>query len=655
MFFKTDEEAKEHCKKYENAERLARTLLHSYADNSGKGWTCTCGSGTGKHGTGISLTNLGGVGWFKCFACDWGGDIIALYQHEKGCDYATTKREIFKEMNIRTEEQTHNHNQNYNQNQTDEKKEQANKRFLQELASADYDLENNTDVTAYLAKRNISIETAKRFNLRQIFKAFKGMQEAEDLIIIPTSDSSFLYRSISSDVKRKSAGKSHIFNAAACTKKQGVFVCEGAFDALSFEECNFNAIAMNGVGKTDFIRLAKLNKDKIFFICTDKDDAGKKVYKELIEELRELDIKAFSALDIIAKGSKDINETLCCVGRDAFIQRVNEYLQDPAMSEREEYENSGSFETAGAWFNTINKKKTAIPTGFQYLDSKLDGGLHTGLYSFGAGTAMGKTAFILQCADNIAKAGTDVLYFSLEMSKEELFARSLSRETYELLKKQKKGDEAKTTRDILIKRINNETDMQTVTQSLHNYCQYAKRIHVFEGVGDIGTSDIRKAIKKHLLITNRKCVVIVDYVQILASVDIHLTDKQAIDKNIVELKRISRDYQIPVIAISSFNRESYNQVVNLSSFKESGAVEYTSDVVFAMQYDNWDYEDKESEPTRQKRIRELKERNTEKKLAGEPVIMHLKLLKNRNGVTDDKNIKLMFKSRYNYFYEKIYI
>lgn len=648
MFFQTDKEAREYCKKYENAERLADAFF--YRDNKGKGWICKCGSGTGKNGTGISLKKETGL--FHCFSCNSSWDIFGLYMHEKDCDFPTAKRDIFKEMNITTEQtQARNHNQNQRQRDKEDEdaiKAERNARYLKELESSDYDLENNADVIAYLSKRNISIETAKRFNLRQHFRSFRYMEQAEDLIIIPTSDASFLYRSVSSAIKRKSAGKSYIFNPAACTNK-GVFVCEGAFDALSLEECDFNAIAMNGVGKADFIRLAKLNKDTTFFICTDKDAAGKKACKELIEELRELDIKAFSALDIIADNCKDVNETLCEVGRDAFIQRVNEYLQDPALSEREEYERNFSAAKAVDEFESEETdKEQAIPTSFSDLDRRLDGGLHCGFYVFGAGTAMGKTAFVLQLADNIAKAGTDVLYFSLEMSQRELIARSLSRESYFV-----DSQNALSTRQVLKKRTQNEEEKTALKEAFARYKQYAKHLYFFESIADTKAEDIRKTIANHIAITNRKCIVVVDYVQILASADNRLTDKQAIDKNVVELKRISRDFNICVFALSSFNRESYNAVVSLSSLKESGSLEFTSDCVLAMQLAGFDYEDKESDNNRLKRIRELKERNTRKKERGDAIEMQLKILKNRNGVTCD-DIRLMFKSRYNYFYEKLF-
>ena len=47
---------------------------------------------------------------------------------------------------------------------------------------------------------------------------------------------------------------------------------------------------------------------------------------------------------------------------------------------------------------------------------------------------------------------------------------------------------------------------------------------------------------------------------------------------------------MPIVGISSFNRENYTAPVNLSSFKESGSIEYSSDVLIGLQYDGMDYE-----------------------------------------------------------------
>ena len=71
-----------------------------------------------------------------------------------------------------------------------------------------------------------------------------------------------------------------------------------------------------------------------------------------------------------------------------------------------------------------------------------------------------------------------------------------------------------------------------------------------------------------------KPLVIVDYLQILKPMNPRMTDKQqAVKYNISELKRISRDFDIPLIVISSFNRSNYNTVTGYESFKETGAIE----------------------------------------------------------------------------------
>jgi replicative DNA helicase len=59
----------------------------------------------------------------------------------------------------------------------------------------------------------------------------------------------------------------------------------------------------------------------------------------------------------------------------------------------------------------------------------LDDGLYEGLYIVGAMSSLGKTTFVTQIGDQIANNGTDVLIFSLEMSRYELMAKSISRLT----------------------------------------------------------------------------------------------------------------------------------------------------------------------------------------------------------------------------------
>ena len=85
----------------------------------------------------------------------------------------------------------------------------------------------------------------------------------------------------------------------------------------------------------------------------------------------------------------------------------------------------------------------------------------------------------------------------------------------------------------------------------------------------------------------------------------------------------------------------------MSSFKESGAVEYSSDVLIGLQYEGTDYREGEKEGERQARIRMLIERVKAEASAGNPVPIELKILKNRNGRIG--KIKLEFTPMFNYF------
>lgn len=102
-------------------------------------------------------------------------------------------------------------------------------------------------------------------------------------------------------------------------------------------------------------------------------------------------------------------------------------------------------------------------------------------------------------------------------------------------------------------------------------------------MGNIGAEQVRQTVERHVSFTGNVPVVVIDYLQILSPYDVRATDKQNVDKSVLELKRISRDFKTPVIGISSLNRAGYKDVVSMESFKESGAVEYGSDVLIGLQ------------------------------------------------------------------------
>lgn len=259
-------------------------------------------------------------------------------------------------------------------------------------------------------------------------------------------------------------------------------------------------------------------------------------------------------------------------------------------------------------------REPAISTGFAGLDTALGGGLYPGLYMMGAISSLGKTSLACQIADQIAVAGQSVLIFSLEMARKEIFAKSLSRLSA-VSKLIRQSDTALTARDLL-----NATDAARGAPVLINslfetYARISDSIYIHEGVGDVDAKKIRTVTENFVKEHQKTPVVIIDYIQILAPFENrNYTDKQNIDKSVLELKRLARDLNAVVIGISSLNRMSYNDPVTMAAYKESGSIEYSSDVLIGLQLagvggDKFDVEQAKQENPRKIEIKVLKNRN----------------------------------------------
>jgi replicative DNA helicase len=343
-----------------------------------------------------------------------------------------------------------------------------------------------------------------------------------------------------------------------------------------------------------------------------------------------------------AGSCKDANEALQ-KDKEAFRVAIErgERLQEEQQAKRlQDYLHTSTLHYIQSFRQGIKESANtpSISTGFPSLDDALEGGLYEGLYIVGAISSLGKTTLIAQIADQIAITGQDVLIFSLEMARTELMAKSISRTTLQLVLNNG-GDvrNAKTTRGITAGKLNerySKEEKELIEGAFITYSGYADHLYIIEGMGDVGADDVRKAVERHKSITGNTPVVIIDYLQILAPYNERASDKQNTDKAVLELKRISRDYKTPVIAISSFNRANYSQAVTMEAFKESGAIEYSSDVLIGLQLegageDNFNAtEEKQRDPRR----------------------VELVVLKNRNGSTGTK-LEYNYYPRFNYFSE----
>ena len=224
-------------------------------------------------------------------------------------------------------------------------------------------------------------------------------------------------------------------------------------------------------------------------------------------------------------------------------------------------------------------------TGFKQLDEKLDGGFLKGnLIVLGAVSSLGKTTFALQIADQMAAFGDrDVLVFSLEMSKSELLAKSISRNTFNT----KKPEYRLTMGDIIRGRVGaaGEERRKVFDEALEVSKQINEHIYILRD-NEMDIDKIAATIQAHIDLTKHRPFVIIDYLQILkARQTAKTTDKRLLtDDDVNRLKDLAEKMELPIMAISSFNRNSYIEPVSMSSFKESGTIEYSADTLIALQY-----------------------------------------------------------------------
>jgi replicative DNA helicase len=275
---------------------------------------------------------------------------------------------------------------------------------------------------------------------------------------------------------------------------------------------------------------------------------------------------------------------------------------------------------------TINRAPR-VPTGFNNLDKALDGGLEKGLYVIGAASSAGKTTFAVQMSDQMAEAGHEVMYFSMEMDEDSLIAKILSRRTY-----LKSETRAKSIAEI--RSADTYADGGGVIAEALEECasNAAGRIRVIEG--STNAERIVETVGGFVQREGKKPVVIVDYMQYLSPVNRYWNDKQNTDHNICLLKALSQELELPVIAISSFNRQGYGRQAAMESFKESGGVEYCCEVLMALQMHGVG----------------VKPFNAYSAKMRDPREIELAILKNRNGQCG--TICFDYKAKYSCFTER---
>lgn len=209
-----------------------------------------------------------------------------------------------------------------------------------------------------------------------------------------------------------------------------------------------------------------------------------------------------------------------------------------------------------------------IQTGYRDLD-EITGGLHADeLTIVAARPAVGKTAFMLSMAYNIAQhRDCDVLVCSLEMSRDQLLVRLLAMET--------KIDTHRLRMFNL-----NEGEVTRVVPAL----SAVSDLPVFiADISAMNADQVRLATIRHRSKRERPVIPIVDYLQLMGSTRQRENRVQDVSDISRALKNLSRELHVPVIALSQLSRAVEGRQLHvpmLSDLRESGSLEQDADNVW---------------------------------------------------------------------------
>ena len=242
----------------------------------------------------------------------------------------------------------------------------------------------------------------------------------------------------------------------------------------------------------------------------------------------------------------------------------------------------GQFEKDILKFMSYKDRKT----GFPNLDKECIG-LYPGLYVIGAISSLGKTTFCCQMMDQLAAAGEKSIYFSLEQSSAEMISKSVARITAQndLLDPITGLNRSLSSITKAVSAINIRRGHITdeVKAAVRDYAKIAGNIDLVDCGFGTTVEYVKQYVEKYIEATGEKPVVFVDYLQVLQTQNQKLSKQERMDSIVTALKVLQKENDLVIVVISSLNRQNYLSPVDFESFKESGGIEYTADVVWGLQ------------------------------------------------------------------------
>jgi replicative DNA helicase len=284
---------------------------------------------------------------------------------------------------------------------------------------------------------------------------------------------------------------------------------------------------------------------------------------------------------LIQLGYKTINSSyITSIPLEDIFESLEKYLFK-LTNQRQNFEVLSSAELLSNIFldlkyKSLNPILPGLASGFYDLDSITQGFQKSDLIIIAGRPSMGKTAICLNMAINILKLYKyPVLFFSLEMSKEQLAYRLLSNEIEITNARLKKGqlDE------------NDWIKLNKVIKCFSNLPLF------IDDTPNLSIQDIK--LKTQRIFFEQKMIglIIIDYLQLVENTSTYSDNRvEELSKITRSLKNIAREFKVPIIALSQLSRNvenRFNKRPILSDLKESGSIEQDADLVLMLYRDSY--------------------------------------------------------------------
>jgi replicative DNA helicase len=284
----------------------------------------------------------------------------------------------------------------------------------------------------------------------------------------------------------------------------------------------------------------------------------------------------FYRRQIISACQETIHSALALDGSiESYIERVEKEF----LSIAKNHDRKGIVPAREALDSTLEEIETrlargeavtGVPTGYTELDKLLGGFQPSDLIILAARPGMGKTAFALNCAANAAKAGKNVVIFTLEMTKEQLMGRVLSSEA--------KVDSSRLSRGDLT-----EDEEDRLAQGARLVYTLSATMGIDETPG-VTLMELRSRCRRYQKEFGLD-MVIIDYLQLMGASSAgkrYESREREISEISMGLKSLAKELKIPIIALAQLNRgpdARPDKRPKMSDLRESGSMEQDADLI----------------------------------------------------------------------------